>query len=176
MDNTYQNTIQTWRKLAEVYHKKFKDIRIYDASYAAFASCISSYKPSILEIGCGPGTATSWLRNRLPNAQILATDVAKEMIELAQSHIPGVHFDTLGARNVSSLTETFDAIFSGFCIPYLEKEDLTNFVRAIASKLNKQGIVYMSCIEGDYSNSQLQTGSTGDSMKIHFYQESDLLS
>lgn len=175
MSDHYESTIRTWSKLAEVYHEKFKDVRLYDRSYEAFATHIRSERPSILEIGCGPGTVTRWLKDRLPNSQILATDVAPEMIHEAKKHLDGVKFSILDARNIDSLSQKFDAILVGFCIPYLMKTDLEKFVKNASSLLEAHGVLYLSFIEGNYENSQLQTGSTGDSMKVHYYQESDLL-
>lgn len=174
MDELYQNTINTWKQLSSVYHEKFKDIRLYDASYEAFASRLQP-SSSLLEIGCGPGTATHWLKNRLPHASILATDVASEMIEEAQKHVSDVHFQVLDAREVHTLNQQFDAIFSGFCIPYLAKNDLDQFVRSISTLLTKNGILYLSCIEKNYDQSFTQTGSTGHKMSVFYYLEQDLL-
>lgn len=174
MTDHYKNTIQTWKKVAKMYAEKFMDFDIYDESYEAFCSEIGTSDPSILEIGCGPGNVTRWLRKRLPNSTVLATDVATEMIEVAKTYVENVQFEVLDARDIDSLKGKFDAILCGFCVPYLDKADLKLFIKNSATLLNEQGIIYLSFIEGDYSNSQLQTGSTGDSMKVHYYQESDV--
>ncbi|PHR27204.1 MAG: SAM-dependent methyltransferase [Fluviicola sp.] len=174
MTDHYQITIQTWKKLAEMYAEKFMDFNIYDESYEAFCSEIGKSDPSILEIGCGPGNVTRWLRKRLPKSTVLATDVATEMIEVAKTYVENVQFEVLDARDIDSLKEKFDAIMSGFCVLYLEKSDLESFIKNSASLLNEQGIIYLSFIEGDYSDSQIQIGKTGDSMKVHYYQESEV--
>ncbi|NVK64273.1 MAG: class I SAM-dependent methyltransferase [Flavobacteriales bacterium] len=174
MDDRYQNTIETWKHLSSIYHEKFKDIRLYDDSYEAFASKLQPTS-SLLEIGCGPGTATRWLKNRLPEASILATDVASEMIEEAQKHVSDVHFQVLDAREIHTLNQQFDAIFSGFCIPYLTKNDLNQFIESASKLLNAKGIIYLSCIEKAYDQSYTQTGSTGHKMSVFYYLEQDIL-
>ncbi len=174
MDDLYKKTIKTWRALAEVYHQKFKDLTLYDESYETFASLLNS-NSSLLEIGCGPGTVTTWLKKRLPNASILATDVAPEMIEEAKKHIEGVAFEVLDAREVYTIERKFDAIFAGFVIPYLTKKDLGEFIASVAERMNDNGVLYLSCIEKDYSESRSQTGSTGQTMTVHYYLEGDIL-
>ncbi|MDG1332949.1 MAG: class I SAM-dependent methyltransferase [Crocinitomicaceae bacterium] len=176
MADQYKNTIETWRKLATAYHEKFKDLTIYNETYEAFVSYLNSESPSLLEIGCGPGTVTKWLKNRLPKASILATDVAPEMIEEAKKHIEGVEFEVADARTIHEFNQKFDAIFAGFIVPYLTKVDLGEFISSASTLLNTKGVFYVSCIEKNYSESFTQTGSTGHKMTVHFYLEKDLLS
>lgn len=173
MDDHYQKTINSWKQLAQPYHEKFKDIRLYDASYEAFTSKLKP-STSLLEIGCGPGTATAWLKNRLPDAKILATDVASEMIEEAQKHVPGIDFQVLDAREIHSLHQHFDGIFSGFCTPYLAKDDLHTFIQSVSELLNENGIFYLSCIENDHSKSTTAVSSSGLEMSVFYYLEQDL--
>jgi cyclopropane fatty-acyl-phospholipid synthase-like methyltransferase len=175
MADHYQNTIATWNKLARAYHEKFKDIRIYDDSYELFCSHLAKENPRILEIGCGPATATSWLKSRLPESKIRATDVSSEMIEEAKKHVKDVQFEVLDAREINIIEGKFDGIFSGFCIPYLTKEDLAPFIQSSSNLLLENGIIYLSCIEDAYENSTTQTGSTSHSMAVHYYEESDLI-
>ena len=175
MTDHYKNTIATWKKVAHLYEEKFMDLDIYNESYTAFSSEISTSDALILEIGCGPGNITRWLGTNLPQATILATDVASEMIEVAKKNVDDVQFEVLDARDIASLNSKFDAIMCGFCVPYLNKIDLNLLIKNSAALLNTEGIVYLSFIEGDYSNSRIQTGSTTDgSMTVHEYQELDV--
>jgi cyclopropane fatty-acyl-phospholipid synthase-like methyltransferase len=175
MTDPYESTFRTWKQLAEVYHEKFKDITLYDASYERFCSLILNETPSILEIGCGPGNVTHWMKSRLPNSTILATDFAPEMLEVAKTVVNNVQFEVLDARNIHSLTSTFDAIMCAFCIPYLIKEDLNSFFEAASAKLNNSGIIYISSIDDDYENSQLRSNRPGPSMPVRYYRESDIV-
>jgi len=174
MDELYQNTINTWKQLAHVYHEKFKDVTLYDESYETFAALLDP-QCSFLEIGCGPGNVTRWFKQRLPQASILATDVASEMIEEAQKHISGVDFEVLDARELNSIAQKFDAILASFIVPYLTKNDLETFISDVADRLNPNGLFYLSCIEKDYSKSFTQDGSTGHKMTVHYYLEDDVL-
>ncbi len=174
MADQYKKTIQTWKRIAKLYEEKFMDMDIYDDTYSLFCSELSKPNASILEIGCGPGNITRQLRSRLPQATILATDVASEMIEVAKNNVGNVQFEVLDAREINSLTEKFDAIISGFCVLYLDQSDLTTLIQHSAALLNDQGIIYLSFIEGDYSDSEVLERSNGDSMKVHYFQELDV--
>jgi ubiquinone/menaquinone biosynthesis C-methylase UbiE len=176
MDNPYDRTIETWRRLAQAYHEKFSDISIYDTSYEAFASYVDVDNPAILEVGCGPATVTRWLKQRFPSSEILATDVAPEMIEEAKKHVQDVDFEVLDAREIRKINRKFDAVLAGFIIPYLTKEDLNTFVSSVADRLNESGIFYLSCIEKDYSESSTAVSSSGLEMTVHYYLEKDILS
>jgi ubiquinone/menaquinone biosynthesis C-methylase UbiE len=176
VDNPYDHNIESWRKLARNYHETFQDIRIYDTSYETFASQIESDSPAILEVGCGPATVTRWLKQRFPSSEILATDVAPEMIEEAKKHVQDVDFEVLDAREIRKINRKFDAVLAGFIIPYLTKEDLNTFVSSVADRLNESGIFYLSCIEKDYSESSTAVSSSGLEMTVHYYLEKDILS
>ncbi len=176
MTDPYESTFRTWKQLAKVYHEKFKEITLYDASYERFCTLIKSDSPSILEIGCGPGNVTRWLKSRLPKSTILATDFALEMLEVAKTVINDVQFEVLDARNIQSLEQTFDAIMCAFCIPYIIKEDLNSFIKGASEKLKDSGIIYVSSIDDDYKNSPLHLDRPAPSMPVRYYRESDITS
>ena len=87
MDN-YQETFETWNKLASLYQDKFMDLELYNESYDAFCNSIAKENANILEIGCGPGNITKYLLLKRPNYQIYGIDVAPNMIELARQNNP----------------------------------------------------------------------------------------
>lgn len=178
MDDHYKNTIKTWKKLAERYEEKFMDFDLYNDTYTLFCSELSKSNGSILEVGSGPGNITRHLRAQLPDASILATDVSSEMIEAAKKNVENIQTEVLDAREIHTLNQQFDGIMCGFCVLYLDKPGLIKFVESSAALLNSEGIIYLSFVEGDYSDSYLQADSSGkssDSMTVHYYQESDLL-
>lgn len=165
----YKITISTWNKIAALYEEKFMDISLYNNSYDEFCELVVEAVPVLLEIGCGPGNITKYILNRLPNAKILATDVAPDMLELTKKNNPEVTIKQLDARSVSTLTETFDGIIIGFCIPYIDQEACNLLLKACYSRLHNHGIVYLSFIEGNYNDSGFQKGSTGDQAYVYYY-------
>lgn len=175
MNDPYGHTIKTWKTLAKRYDEKFKDLNLYDETYTFFCSRISGERASILEIACGPGTVTKHLRTLLPNTTILATDVSSEMLEFAKKNVPTVDFQVLDAREIQTIERTFDGFLSGFLIPYLDENVLSQFVENASNLLNENGIIYLSWIEGNYAESRIQTETNDVPMNVYLYQESDLL-
>ena len=58
----------------------------------------------------------------------------------------------------------------GFCLPYLDKEEVTKLFQDSYSILNPGGIFYLSTMEDDYTKSGIQIGSKGDEIFMHFYK------
>jgi ubiquinone/menaquinone biosynthesis C-methylase UbiE len=169
--NKYETTITTWNRIAKLYQDTFMDLELYNDTYNAFCDGISKQDPNILEVGCGPGNITKYLLQQRPDFKILVTDVAPNMLALAKKNIPQATFKALDARNISQITETFEGIMCGFCLPYLNKEDCLKFLQDSYNLLNKDGLLYLSVLEGDYNDSSYQKGSSGDTMFVHYYNE-----
>jgi cyclopropane fatty-acyl-phospholipid synthase-like methyltransferase len=169
-------TLQTWNKLAQQYQDKFMEMDLYNATYDQFCEVIANEKATILELGCGPGNITKYLIAKNPNYTILATDTAPSMIALGKNNVPEAQFQLLDSRNILELNRTFDGIISGFVLPYLTKEEAIEFIKNSSQLLHKNGVLYFSCIEDDYSKSEIQTSSDGQfKMQVYYHQEDYLL-
>ncbi|MFY7670682.1 class I SAM-dependent DNA methyltransferase [Tenacibaculum sp. MEBiC06402] len=170
MESKYTETIKTWNKVAKLYEDKFMDLELYNDSYQKFCELLINEKPSVLEIGCGPGNITKQLLNLKPQLSILATDVSENMVALAKKNNPTTRTQLLDIPSLSDLNESFDDIICGFTIPYLSKDDLEKLWNEFYFKLNKKGIIYLSFVDGDYTNSGFQTSSSGDRVYFHYYK------
>jgi cyclopropane fatty-acyl-phospholipid synthase-like methyltransferase len=170
-----QSTIQTWDTLASVYQDKFMDLDLYNDTYDAFCRLVAKPGARIFEIACGPGNITRYLLSQRPDYDILATDAAPNMVELAQKNCPEARFEVMDCRDIGKLPGPFDGVVCGFCLPYLSKEDVNKLIKDIAGLLATGGVFYLSAIEGDYAKSRMETGSTGQSMQMYYYSEAELL-
>jgi 2-polyprenyl-3-methyl-5-hydroxy-6-metoxy-1,4-benzoquinol methylase len=170
MDN-YQKTFETWDKVAALYQSKFMDLDLYNDTYIKFCELVNKTNATIFEIGCGPGNITKHLIARRQDFKIYAIDVSTNMIQLAKANNPTANFSVMDCREIGSLTLKFDGIISGFCMPYLSKEDNSQFIRNCASLLEPGGIFYFSAIKGNYSDSGFVAASTGDQSYVYYYDE-----
>lgn len=171
MKDQYQETHETWNKIAQIYEDNFMDIDLYNDTYLAFCSHLNNPKASILELGCGPGNIAKQLLKINPEFNILATDVSSNMLDLAKKNSPSIHIQKMDCRYLNEIQNTFDGIVCGFTIPYLDKQDTQNVIADCYKKLSKGGIIYLSFVEGDYENSGFISGSTGDRTFFYYYSQ-----
>lgn len=172
--DSYQITFQTWNKVASIYQDKFMDLDLYNDTYDTFCRLVEKPHARVFEIGCGPGNITRYLLSKRPDFQLEAIDVAPNMIELAKVNNPTASFRVMDCRAINQLTDTYDAIMCGFCLPYLSREDCAKLFTDCSRLLASGGVVYFSTIEGDYSQSGYEAGSTGDRSYVYYHSENDL--
>jgi cyclopropane fatty-acyl-phospholipid synthase-like methyltransferase len=164
-------TVDTYNQIAQIYQDKFMDMELYDATYDRFCSRVSKQGASIFEVGCGPGNITRYLLSNRPDFIIEATDLAPNMLALAEKNVPGATFYLMDCRDIGTLPGCYDGIVCGFAMPYLSKEACEQFIRDSALKLNSGGILYCSVIEDAYENSRMQVSSNGEfSMYIYCHE------
>ncbi len=173
--DSYQITFQTWNKIASLYQDKFMDFDLYNDTYDTFCELVQKPEARVFEIGCGPGNIIRYLLSKRPDLQIEAIDVAPNMIELARKNNPSATFKVMDCREIDKLTENYDAIICGFCMPYLSREDCAKLIKDCAGLLSSGGILYFSTIEGNYSQSGYEVGSSGDKAYVNYHEEANLL-
>lgn len=175
MTNTYHDTHRAWNNVAELYQTYFMDLDLYDDTYDAFCARLEKPGARILEIGCGPGNITRYLLCKRPDFDLLATDVAPNMVELARKNNPTAQCEVLDCRDLNRLDSPFDGIVCGFCLPYLSKDDCSRLLRDCSGLLNPGGVLYLSAIEGDYARSGYETGRSTENTMFVYYYETDYL-
>jgi len=168
--NKYQKTFSTWDKLAQIYQDKFMEFALYNDTYDTFLMSINNYSSAkVLEVGCGPGNISKYLLSKNPELQITAIDASKNMIELAKINNPTVQCIEMDARKINKLTDQYDAVICGFCMPYLSPSDCKNLFANCKNLLKNAGTLYLSFVEGDDSKSGYQVGSSGDKMYFYYH-------
>lgn len=171
----YKTTFETYDKIAGLYEKVFMDFDLYDDTYDRFCSLLPHQQASVLEIGCGPGNVTRALLQRRPDFRITAIDMAPAMLRLAKANNPAAEFLLMDCRDIGSIGRSFDAVLSGFCMPYLSADDCVQLFADAAALLPPGGVFYGSTIEGDPARSGFETGSSGDSVHVWYHDAGFLL-
>lgn len=98
---------------------------------------------NILEIGCGTGNYTLLLRERFPDARIIALDISPKMVEVAQNKLKGksIEFIVADAENIE-LGEKFGLITSNASFQWFQ--DLDNTLLGFMRRLKKGGLILFS--------------------------------
>jgi len=176
MDNK-DNVSHIFNKYAKQYQDKYMNVDLYKQSLDLFCELVSNDNAQILDIGCGPGNVSQYLLNNRQDFQITGIDLAESMVELAKINNPLATFQTLDCRNINQINQNFDGIMCGFCLPYLNKEESQKLIKDASKMLNKNGILYLSCIQDKYSNSGPQGPSSGgsDTLNMYYYQAEQLI-
>lgn len=168
--NRYQETFDTWNKIAALYQDKFMKMNLYNKSYDFVCNSIKTFNAEILEIGCGPGNITKYLLSERPDFRIYGIDVAPNMIALAKKNNPTAMFEVMDCRQIKGLRKKFDGVICGFCLPYLSQADSEKLIKDSYNLLAENGLIYLSFVEGNPKNAGFQTGSSGD--RVYFYYHS----
>lgn len=162
--------IESFNKHAAWYDEKFGSLSLYNDTYELFSTLIPDRHSHVLDIGCGPGNITKYLLRKRPELNLTGIDLAPNMIELAKQNNPRAKFEIMDCRHVSGLNRKFDAIISGFTIPYLDKEETAKLISDCAEMLNPDGVFYFSLIDGKYEESGYQYASNQvDRSYVYYY-------
>lgn len=167
MEN-FNVSVQRFNEFAEEYFQRFQSIEAYSKSLDRFCSLIKKKKPKILELGCGPGNVTSFLKSRFPESKITAIDLAPGMIEIARKQLTEVDFFVMDVRDISVIPVKFDAIKCSFCLPFLSKSDAFRLIGDCSKLLNQRGVLYLSTMEGDEQKAGFETTSFSGNSEIYF--------
>lgn len=164
----YQQTVNTFNRVAEPYWQKFKDFKPYEPTYDWFLQQLPVGPVDVLEIACGPGNVSSYLLHHKPNIKLLGIDLAPNMIKLAQQHNPQATYQLMDARNINTINQTFDAVMCSFCIPYLSWKDAQGLIENMHQKLNSGGLLYLSTTKGSKEDEGYK-GSDNAKGQIYVY-------
>ena len=166
-----------FNELAHGYQEKYMDVSLYHPTLDIFCNSIENNSAEILELACGPGNITQYLLNKKPEYHILGTDLAPQMLELAKLNNPKATFELMDCRQIVQLNKQYDAIMCGFCLPYLSKEVAIQLIHDAAKILIPKGVIYISTMEGYYSNSTYHTSKSnpGKSMFINYHEQAYLI-
>lgn len=97
----------------------------------------------ILELGCGTGNYTLFLKERFPDATIKALDISKEMIQVAAKKIQDKKIEfILADAEMVDLNESFNLITSNACFQWLQ--DLEAALAKYKKLLKNRGLILFS--------------------------------
>jgi 2-polyprenyl-3-methyl-5-hydroxy-6-metoxy-1,4-benzoquinol methylase len=162
-------SVDTFNRLAEKYQQKYMDYDFYTDTYDVLCELLEDDDAAILDIACGPGNIAHYLLNKRPGFRIDGIDLAPRMIELATINNPTASFEVMDSRDIASIGKTYDAVISGFCTPYLDREAVARLIADVRGLLKEGGVFYLSTMEDAYEKSGFQSSDNGDSVYIHYY-------
>lgn len=168
-ENYYNKAVKVFDKLSDVYEQKYMNVDLYENALNLFCSNLPLEGAHILELACGPGNISKYIIERRPDFRYTGTDLSENMIERARKNNPTASFEVFNALDIASYKTTINGLIIGFLFPYLSKEQVINILTQATQKINKDGIIYISTIQGNYVDSGLKKGSTGDEIFMYYH-------
>lgn len=165
-----KEAVRLFDQYAERYAEKYMDVSLYGESLKDLCSLLISTEPAILELASGPGNIAKYILSLLPHAQYLATDLSSKMLNLAKVYNPTVSTKIFDGRELDKIIGSFDAIIAGFYLPYINKDDLGQVIRAAYDILNINGVIYLSGNEGDYADSGYASNDSANRLFMYKYR------
>lgn len=170
-----KKAVEIFNENAIVYQEKFMDLSNYSKALTFFCENLKETQKTILEFACGPGNVTKFLLNLRPDFIIDASDLSENMLQLARLNNPTAHFELLDMRSIEEVAMNYDAVVNAFGFPYLKKEETIDFIENASKKLTKNGLLFISTMEADYSKSCYVTSSSGEHTLYTYYHQSNYL-
>jgi SAM-dependent methyltransferase len=133
-------TLQFYRGNAEAYAG-----RTFTSRQARLMAFLAQLSPgaSILELGCGAGTAEMLARG----FAVRATDGSPEMAAVASKHL-GRTVETLLFHDLDAV-EAYDGVWANACLLHVPRPELSDVLVRIWRALKPAGVFYASYKEGD---------------------------
>jgi ubiquinone/menaquinone biosynthesis C-methylase UbiE len=173
---TFEISIKRFDEFAVEYAERFNSIDSYILSINKFCDLVQVNNPKILELACGPGNITKYLKQKFPNSEYIAIDLAKKMIDIAKEQVKGVDFRIMDMKKISTINTKFDAIMCSFGLPFLSKNDSNKLIADCSILLNKDGVIYISTMEGNELKAGFESTSFSGDSKVYFnyHQQKDI--
>ncbi|OHD21303.1 MAG: hypothetical protein A2086_03140 [Spirochaetes bacterium GWD1_27_9] len=171
MDEKEKITIQTYNNYALNFSNTIAKLTNYDKTYDDLLKLIQN-NSNCLDLACGPANISSYLKKNKPELKITGIDLSIEMLKIAKQNVPDGVFINEDFRNITFQENTFDLVIFGFGLPYISLENFEIILSKIKWILKKDGLLYLSFMEGDKNRFEKTSFSANDLIYI-FYHPKD---
>jgi ubiquinone/menaquinone biosynthesis C-methylase UbiE len=167
-----ENVKSAFDQFAIQYEALYMDVSRYEEGLNVFYNSISSSAPSILDIACGPGNLSRFIKDVLPNSKIIGFDISPKMIQLAKENVKDGQFTVSDLSFLKKDHHQYDGILIGFLLPYISPSEFNQLLKDCYHALKFGGILYFSGNEGPPEKSGLEFGSanTGPGIMNYYYE------
>lgn len=166
-----QFIIPTYNKIADTYTRQyFNDLT--DLPYIdKFINKISQ-GAKILDIGCGPGTFTKYLREK--GFDVQGIDLSEEMIKIARRKIPDVDFKLMDMRKLEFEENSFDALLAAYSLIHIPSEEIPHTLKGFFKILKPGGSIMIIAQGGEADRIVDEPLMKGERVFINFFTKERL--
>jgi len=156
------------------FDEKIGSLNLYDNSYAAFVMN-SKRKRNMLDLACGPGNVSVFVKKMIPDIKITCVDLSEKMLQLAETKVRDAEFYVSDILCVEIPENKYDLIFCAFGIPYIKSSDLDRFVNQVNKFSEKGTSVYMSCMEGTSVENEIMSFANYQTVSVQRHQKNNVV-
>ena len=174
MHNSIKENIKgVYKKYAEEFNEKIACLELYNESYDFLLTKIQD-GAAVLDLACGPGNVSHYLKRCRPGLRITGVDISAEMIDIARTRIQDGKFVVKDILEIE-LGAKFDCVICAFGIPYLDFNETTHLIATISKSLKESGHFYLSYIEGSKQGFANQSFTDDDELFVFSHPEAAIL-
>ncbi|MBI2542953.1 MAG: class I SAM-dependent methyltransferase [Candidatus Aenigmarchaeota archaeon] len=171
MNKSIQNLVKgTYEKIA----KEYTEIAYSNKSYKKHLDFLASKlgpKAHILDIGCGPATATRYLAEM--GFKCTGIDFSKKQIKIAEKNVPQANF-VVKDFTKEKIEGKYDAVISYLSLVYVPKNQLSKLLKKFSKNLKKNGILQIAMLYGKWIGISKDFWGTGEPMYSVAYYKDEL--
>ena len=173
-ENVIRTTQNTYDQIASQYSAKIQGL-VIDSWVGGFEQQLldkflmftKMVNPKVLDIGCGSGKDTNYLRQK--GAIPLGIDISSGMLELAKNHVPKGIFSQMDMRNLGFSDGIFDGVWANGCIYHVPKTELIQVFSEVFRVLKPSGIFSFNAKAGSGEKLEANPRSYGGSPRFYAY-------
>lgn len=153
--STKYDTIASYEDFAPTYAAKFDAMPPRTADIERAFGFIDQPNPKVLEVGCGSGRDATVIIQH--TSDYTGWDVSAPLIKAAQEKLPDTLF-VVADLETAEIPQSTNIIFGFASLIHSPKEQITDFFHRAHTRLNHDGIIYLSLkYRNTYSEETQQT-------------------
>ena len=136
-----QNIIDCYNKTAKNYAEKFIDELNHKHLDRILLKCFvdeNINKGKLIDLGCGPGQTTKFIADQ-ELTEIIGIDISEEMINVARSVNPHLHFETGDILKLEYPDKTFGSAVAFYSIVHFDHEQIKTVFKEVKRVLKEDG-------------------------------------
>ncbi|MGQ8335991.1 class I SAM-dependent DNA methyltransferase [Sunxiuqinia sp. A32] len=166
--------IEFYSKYSSQFDAKIGTLDLYDESYTSFIERAKKPK-NLLDLACGPGNVSQFIKNLIPDTEITCVDLSEEMLTIAKQKIPDGKFFKSDILDINIPKETYDLIICAFGLPYIQSEEIDKLVAQVNCFSHQDSLIYISCMKGEKSAIEEISFANKEKLIINYHTKENVL-
>lgn len=132
---------EAYNKIAFAWHKSHSSDDWWIQGTDQFITYLTK-GASVLDVGCGAGTKTKYLKEKGLN--VTGLDFSEKLIEIAKSEIPDTEFVVKDLHDLDDWNQLFDAVFAQAVLLHIPKKEIKDILVKLKNKIKPKGYFYLA--------------------------------